>query len=226
MCASYGLQPQVQEILEEFDVLDDRLSADALATWMDEFAKAGISAFPTGNNALNLNPIVRERGGKRELELAWWTLWVRGQKPQYPSFNARDDKLLTSWAGPMKSRRALVPVSEWYEKGKKFHRGGKPFALAAIYNEADTPAGHVPTYSIATMEPSAQRFAAIHNRQPIVVPETLYGDWLDPRTLGDAELLGVMLAAARDYSAEIEISDGSPVRAPRVTKKANGDALI
>jgi putative SOS response-associated peptidase YedK len=210
MCASYGLQVPVDDILDEYAIRDDRVSTEAIVSWLERFP--GISAFPTGINALNLNPIVIEKGdGGREATLSWWTLWVRGERPKYPSFNARDDKLLTSWAGPMKSRRALVPVSEWFEHGKRFHRGGRPFSLAAIYNTADTPAGRVPTYSIATMAP-VERFAPIHDRQPIVVPEEMYADWLDPAREGDATLLNAMLAAAREFSAELEIADGKPVR--------------
>ncbi len=129
MCASYGLQVEAADIHYGFSVIDDKAQTAALAGWLEEFRDE--PAKPTGVHRRNLNPIVRERVSAhsdsegerlRSVDLAWWKLWVRGEPAKFPAINARVEGLVGSgaWSAPLKSRRGLVPATEYYEKGHRF----------------------------------------------------------------------------------------------------------
>jgi len=70
-------------------------------------------------------PVLLEsaKGGEevvRRLEPARWSLvpsWSKTLKLKYPTFNARSEDLATeaTWKGPLKSHRALVPATGYYE---------------------------------------------------------------------------------------------------------------
>ena len=214
MCASYGLQITAADAHYAFNTLDERASTVALEEWLGEFLDEPVK--PTGVHARNLNPIVRERRReidgpdgpvsetRRTIDLAWWKLWVGGQPAKFPAINARVEGLIGSGAfgGPLKARRALVPATEYYEKGHRFRldeKNGRDglFAFAGLYNVNKTPEGEwMVSYAIVT-QPAAPQIAAIHDRMPLILPPELYDDWLDPTRVGDQELLDEALAASR-----------------------------
>jgi putative SOS response-associated peptidase YedK len=222
MCASYGLQITAADAHDAFATLDERASTDALAAWLVEFADQ--PAKPTGVHARNLNPIVRERRRdaesadgttvaetRRTIDLAWWKLWVGGQPAKFPAINARIEGLLGSgaWSGPTRSRRALVPATEYFEKGHRFRLTDRPhglFALAGIYNVTRTADGEwMVSYAIVT-RPAAPRLASIHDRMPLLLAPELYDDWLDPTRVGDQELLDEALAASEPLAERVTVS--------------------
>lgn len=224
MCASYGLQVEAADIHAGFSVVDDKAATAALVRWLDEFHDE--PAKPTGARRRNLNPIVRERlapGGDgeeerhRTVDLAWWKLWVRGEPAKFPAINARVEGLVGSgaWGAPLKSRRALVPATEYHEKGRRFALPDEPkglFAFAGLYNVAKA---HEPetgeerwmvSYAIVT-RPAAPRIASIHDRMPLIVPRELYDEWLDPTRVGDQDLLDEAVAASRPLAERLQISE-------------------
>lgn len=209
MCASYGLQIRPEDI-DEFSVVDDKEQIAALARWLEEFRDE--PAKPTGVHRRNLNPIVRERERdgerRRTVDLAWWKLWVGGEPARFPAINARVEGLLGSgaWSGPLKSRRALVPATEYYEKGHRFGLGGDLFAFAGLWNVTKTADGEwMVSYAIVT-RPASPHIAPIHDRMPLILPRGLYDEWLDPTRTGDQELLDEAVAASRPLGEELEIS--------------------
>lgn len=222
MCASYGLQIDAEDALEAFDTLDERESTAALEAWLAEQGERVVK--PTGTHALNLNPIVRERARgderPRTIDLAWWKLWVGGQPAKFPAINARVEKLLTSgaWKSPTLSRRALVPVTEYFEKGRAFRLaaddaaspGPRPlFALAGIWNVTKTTAvtgseDWIVSYAIVTRE-AAPEVRGIHDRMPLIVIPELYDRWLDPELPADEALLDEVRAASDGPSARLEV---------------------
>lgn len=214
MCASYGLQIRPEDI-DEFSVIDDKEQIAALTGWLEEFRDE--PAKPTGVHRRNLNPIVRERVSadqkpdgerRRTVDLAWWKLWVGGAPAKFPAINARVEGLLGSgaWSGPLKSRRALVPATEYYEKGHRFGFGGDLFAFAGLWNVTKTPEGEwMVSYAIVT-EPASPHVAPLHDRMPLILPRELYDDWLDPTRTGDQELLDDVVAASRPLGEALQIS--------------------
>lgn len=221
MCASYGLQVRVEDIHSSFAVIDDTASTRDLENWLEEFRDE--PAKPTGVHRRNLNPIVRERvstgedGDDRRLrtvDLAWWKLWVRGEPAKFPAINARVEGLVGSsaWGPPVRSRRGLVPATEYYEKGHCFGFGGELFAFAGLWNIAKTPEPRtgadewMVSYAIVT-QAASPHIASIHDRMPLIVPHDLYDVWLDPERTGDQELLDEVVAASRALGERLVIGD-------------------
>jgi putative SOS response-associated peptidase YedK len=224
MCASYGLQVEAADIHYGFSVIDDKVQTAALAGWLEEFRDE--PAKPTGVHRRNLNPIVRERVSvhenadeerRRSVDLAWWKLWVRGEPAKFPAINARVEGLVGSgaWSAPLKSRRGLVPATEYYEKGHRFRLPTEPaglFGFAGLWSVAKTPNPEtgeeewMVSYAIVT-QPASPHIAAIHDRMPLIVPRDLYDEWLDPTRTGDQELLDEVVAASRPLSDKLEISE-------------------
>jgi putative SOS response-associated peptidase YedK len=223
MCASYGLQVEAADIHYGFSVIDDKASMTALSGWLEEFRDE--PAKPTGVHRRNLNPIVRERVStapdregerRRTVDLAWWKLWVRGEPAKFPAINARVEGLVGSgaWSGPLKSRRALVPATEYYEKGHRFDLPDEPkglFAFAGLWNVSKAPdpqsgaAEWMVSYAIVT-RPAAPGIASIHDRMPLIVPRELYDEWLDPTRVGDQELLDETVAASEPLSGRLRVT--------------------
>ncbi len=210
MCASYGLQVTAADIHYGFSVIDDKASTVALEGWLEEFRDEPVK--PTGVHRRNLNPIVRERerDGERlrTVDLAWWKLWVRGEPAKFPAINARVEGLVGSgaWSGPLKSRRGLVPATEYYEKGHRFGFDGDLFAFAGLWNVTKTPEGEwMVSYAIVT-QPASPHIASIHDRMPLILPRELYDDWLDPARAGDQQLLDEVVAASRPLGEKLEIA--------------------
>lgn len=213
MCASYGLETTPEELDEHF-AFDERGRNAAVVEWLAQNASEVVK--PTGPRALNLNPLVRERvhdgASVRRIDLAWWQLWVGGQRPKFSTINARSENLMKgAWAGPAKSRRALVPVTHYFEKGRRFDLGGEIFSLAAIYNvdrtdAAATADGWLVSYAIIT-QPAAPRFEEIHDRMPLVVAPEMYADWLAPEVLGSQTLVEATSAASERLADRIHLAD-------------------
>lgn len=219
MCASYGLQVGAADIHDGFSVIDDRASSAALSGWLEEFRDEPVK--PTGVHRRNLNPIVREREKegerRRTVDLAWWKLWVRGEPARFPAINARVENLVGSgaWSAPLKTRRGLVPATEYYEKGHRFTLPDEPnglFAFAGLWNVAKTR--HPETgddewmvsYAIVT-QPASPHIADIHDRMPLLVPRELYDEWLDPTRTGDQGLLDETVALSRPLGERLQISE-------------------
>lgn len=209
VCASYGLQATARDIQAEFFTLDDRASAQALQDWLEEFRTE--PAKPTGSRRENLNPIVRERVRdgvhRRTIDLAWWKLWIGKEPARFPAINARVEGLVGSgaWGPPLKSRRALIPVTEYYEKGHAFRMPSGLFALAGLWNITQTAAeSWMVSYAIVT-RPAVATVAGIHDRMPLLIPHGLYDRWLDPERLGDQRLVDEMLAASESMGDALDV---------------------
>lgn len=212
MCASYGLQVKPEDIHYGFSVIDDKTSMTDLSRWLDEFREE--PAKPTGVHRRNLNPIVRERARdgerRRTVDLAWWKLWVRGEPAKFPAINARVEGLATSgaWGPPFKARRALVPATEYFEKGHRFRLPDEPaglFAFAGLWNVAKTDDDWMVSYAIVT-QPASPHVAAIHDRMPLILPRELWDEWLDPERPGDPGLLDEAVAASRPLAERLDVA--------------------
>jgi len=219
MCASYGLQVKPEDIHSVFSIIDDKAQAAALAGWLEEFRDEPVK--PTGVHRRNLNPLVREREKqgerRRTADLAWWKLWVGGEPAKFPAINARVEGLVGSgaWSAPLKSRRGLVPATEYYEKGHRFALPGAPhglFAFAGLWNVAKTRDARsgaeewMVSYAIVT-QPASPHIAGIHDRMPLIVAPELYDEWLDPTRPGDQQLLDETVALSRPLAEELAITE-------------------
>ena len=162
MCGRYASSSRPEDLVEEFEVDEDRTS---------QFARSILAAPqspPAGAPDFNLAPtkqapVVLTRASRgavvadptRQLRLLTWGLvpsWSRDVKVGLRMINARAESLLdkSSFAPAAAARRCLVPADGWYEwqvsptaldaKGKPrkqpffVHRSdGAPLAMAGLY---------------------------------------------------------------------------------------------
>ena len=149
-------------------------------------------------------PIVRENAdGVRELVQVRWGLVPRfARDPSIGArmINARAETVATKGAFrfPFARHRCLVPVSGFYEwrktrSGKQpVHvglRDGRPFGLAGLYERWLSPEGEVlDTCTIVTTNACAS-LRHVHDRMPVIVPDTDYARWLDRANDDASDLL-------------------------------------
>ena len=115
-------------------------------------------------------------------------------------FNARSETAShkVMFSDGMRQRRCLIPALHYYEwqkgpEGKVIYsiapKDAAGFFLAGIYRIENG----VPVFSVLTKEPS-ESIAFIHNRMPVILPQIVMADWLNPRYRGE----DVLAAAASE----------------------------
>ena len=123
----------------------------------------------------------------------WWLVpfFHRGPVKDWKAMctNARAETVATSrtFKGPFERRSCLVPADAYYEwtgeKGAKtrwrFQRtDGDWFAMAGIWDKAETADGWVESYSIITTKAGPDS-APYHDRQPVILVKRAMTSWLD-----------------------------------------------
>ena len=120
-------------------------------------------------------------------------------------FNARSETAShkAMFADGMRQRRCLIPAAHYYEWQKtsdgkvKYSIAPKDtegFYLAGIYRLENG----VPVFSVLTKEP-AESIAFIHNRMPVILPQIVMADWLNPRYRGE-EVLSAAVSEMQYHS--------------------------
>lgn len=230
MCAGYGLEmagpnsrrsdrPGLSGPISPGDTESGRTLLEA---W--HAGHAG-QARITGRAARNLNPLITEREGDRELSLAWWWLHVDGAPARFNAFNSRADRLLSAWRTPFQ-HRALVPATWYTEKGVRFGLpDAEEFAMAVVTSpvRGDTEHEALTSYSLVTRDALADA-AVVHNRMPMVLPRELHDEWLDPHRVGDASLLARALNASAEIAHELRQGAGQqPSDGQKVAQQSQPD---
>jgi putative SOS response-associated peptidase YedK len=137
---------------------------------------------------------VAEHDGERLLGSFQWGLipfWAKDRRIGARNINARSESVgdKPAFRDSFLKRRCLIPVDGFFEwqqrpKGKLPHyvysADAKPLALAGLWaNWKDPETGEwVRTCTILTGDPNSL-VADIHDRMPIILPETAWSDWLD-----------------------------------------------
>jgi len=165
-------------------------------------------------------PIIRLESGKRHFALVRWGLvpsWVK-EEPQSLLINARAETIAEkpSFRGAFRHRRCLMPADGFYEwkampKGPKQpyyirRRDGKPFAMAAIWDNWMSPNGsEIESCAVVTTEANAT-LGDIHHRMPVILDEADWDRWLDPAAT-PKELAALMKPAPDDLLEAVPVSD-------------------
>ena len=113
-------------------------------------------------------------------------------------FNARSETAAQKamFADGMRQRRCLIPADSYYEwqkvgQGKQKYQiaptDANGFFLAGIYRIEQG----IPVFSILTKEP-VESISFIHNRMPVILPNEIIKDWLNPQYHGQ-EILNAAL---------------------------------
>ncbi len=171
---------------------------------------------PPSYNVAPTNDVyaVLETGGLRRVEALHWGLvprWAKDPATGYKMINARAESVATknAYRSAFRSRRCIVPADGFYEwqvvPGRKrkqpmfiHRRDGAPLAFAGLWevwrdpNRPEDP----PLRSCTIITgPANDTVAPVHDRMPVVLPETAWDTWLDPED-ADLEALGRLLVPA------------------------------
>jgi len=134
--------------------------------------------------------------GKNKADFFLWGLipsWAKDPTIANKLINARGETLAEkpSFRGSFKYKRCLIPADGFYEwkaeAGRKtktpyfIHmKDRKPFAFAGLWDEWNSPDGNaLRTCTIITTAPNAL-MADLHNRMPVILDKSQFGDWLNP----------------------------------------------
>lgn len=157
--------------------------------------------------------VVVQRDDRRAITAYRWGLiphWSETPNTGNRMFNARAESLdrNPAFRYAFSKRRCLVPADafyEWQKVGKirqpyAFQRrDGRPMALAGLWaGWKDEDTGEIiRSFTIVTTSANDD-VAPVHDRMPVVIPESAWDRWLDPtRTEGAAlaELKGLLVPA-------------------------------
>jgi putative SOS response-associated peptidase YedK len=162
-------------------------------------------------------PVVAESHGERVLDLVRWGLvpsWAKDLSIGDRMINARAEKLTTSnaYKRAFARRRCIVPADGFYEwekiEGKKQkqpwfirRRDGEPLAFAGLWeiwhdpNDPDPDnAPRVRSFVIITTDAN-DTLRPIHDRMPVVLPESAWDEWLDRDNQDTAKLQRLLVPA-------------------------------
>ena len=206
VCGRY-VQASSPELLAERFGVDD--------VWIDEHA-------PVYNVAPRAEmPAVRRREERKVLSSLRWGLvpsWAKDPKMGDRLINARAEDVADkpAFRTAFARRRCLVPADGFYEwqprPGQKkkqpmfvHRRDGEPMAFAGLWEvwrdrNAGEDADWLRTFAIVTTRPN-ELLAPIHDRMPVILPESAWDTWLDP----DAEwtALESLLVPAPDDAIDV-----------------------
>jgi putative SOS response-associated peptidase YedK len=169
--------------------------------------------------------IVAGPDGQPRLEVFHWGLipvWAKEAKVGYKMINARAETLTSkpAYKGVFKKTRCIIPMDGFYEwkagqpggpltkTGKPAKQpmyinrlDGEPLAVAGLWSAWRDPAGDPSTdwlHSATVVTTSANgTMRPIHDRMPVILPQSAWETWLDPQNQ-DLEVLSGLLLPAPD----------------------------
>lgn len=151
--------------------------------------------------------VVVQREDRRAITAYRWGLiphWADSAKVGSRMFNARAETLMSSPAfrDAFRRKRCLIPVNSFYEWKREgtirqpyrvVRRDGRPLALAGLWAGWKDPAMDTVrrTCTIVTSRPNTA-VADLHDRMPVIVPESAWDRWLDPEPSDPGELRAIL----------------------------------
>lgn len=133
-----------------------------------------------------------EHGGIVAIEARFGLVphWYRGALRDFKgtTFNAKVETAAEkpAFKGPWRYRHAIVPAESFSENsGPKAgrqtwritRRDGQPMGFAALWDEANLMEGDCTSFAILTRA-AGPDMAAIHEREPVILPVEAWDDWM------------------------------------------------
>lgn len=160
--------------------------------------------------------------GKNTLDYFVWGLipsWAKDPAIGSRMINARSETLIEkpSFRNAFRRRRCLILADGFYEwkasEGKKSKtpmyiqlKDGKPFALAGLWEIWNAPdASRILSCTIITTQPNSF-LKDIHDRMPVILPESAYQTWLDAKELNPASLQPLLQPYPAEMMSAYEVS--------------------
>jgi len=202
-------------------------SADAIskffgASFEGEALPANFNVAPTQD----VLAVLADAAGERTVQTFHWGLvpsWAKDTKIGSKMINARSETIAEkpAFKGLFKKHRLLIPMDGFYEwqqgvEGGPVTKAGKPMKLPIFIHRADgdllAVAGLWATWRDRALGPDApwlhsctvittaanDTMAPVHNRMPVILPASRWGEWLDPTNGDIAALQSLLIPAAND----------------------------
>ena len=225
MCGRFVLDRGSAELVDLFDV-------DTLG---DGIPEPSWNIAPTQSVSIVLDSLPRPTEAEpfpqpvRRLEAARWGLVpaaATDPKAGAPLFNARSEEIETraSFGAALKSRRAIVPASGYYE-WRVVEGTRVPYFVSLPGNELMLFAGLFEWWRNPAVAPEAPGrwllsttiltraaigpLAAIHDRMPVFLDADLVEEWLDPQDEAGQELVDEIVARAADVAERAQFHEVS-----------------
>ena len=176
MCGRYTLRTTAREIAEVFEVPE-------------------VPELPARYNIAPTQdvPVIRLGDGGREFALLHWGLipsWADDPAIGSRMINARAETVAEkpAFRRAFRSRRCLVVSDgffEWRREGGRKQpyfirmKDERPFAFAGLWERWEKLGEPIESCTVITGEPN-EVVAPLHDRMPVIVPESAYDTWLDP----------------------------------------------
>lgn len=155
-------------------------------------------------------PVVHMQGGTPQVDDLYWgyrAAWAAGKLPV--AINARLEKITNGyWGRLLKSGRAVVPASGWYEwtgeKGKRQpwrirRKDGQPIFMLALANFGPFKEHKAESGFVLITADASGGMVDIHDRRPVCLDAADARLWLDPDLpAGQAEMLARSMALGPD----------------------------
>lgn len=198
MCGRFSLTADPDELRQAFP-------------WLNVPA---VEIAPRYNIAPSQPVAVVPNDGENRMDFFVWGLvpgWAKDPSIGERMINARAETLTEkpSFRNAFRWRRCLILADGFYEwqtiPGQKSKqpvrillKSAKPFALAGLWERWQSPDGsNLLTCAIITTGPN-ELMASIHNRMPVILPESGYTTWLSPGQGNQAALQALL----KPYPAE------------------------
>jgi putative SOS response-associated peptidase YedK len=205
MCGRFTLTADVNKIRENFPGVD---IPDAMQKKYNVAPTQPVAVIPND--------------GKNKLDFYVWGLipsWAKDPAIGNRMINARAETLIEkpSYRAAFRRRRCLVLADGFYEwrvegDGKRKTpmyirmEGGEPFAFAGLWETWQSPDSSViPSCTIITTEPN-NLMSSIHNRMPVILPRSVYSQWLAPGDQDPTQLLDLLQPYPDEHMTAYPIS--------------------
>lgn len=228
MCGRYALGRPTSELVALFEI--DEVGSD--------LPEPRWNIAPTTGVPIVVEPTPKDDSPPvRRLERARWGLvpgWAKAADAGPPLFNARAETAAEkpTFKAAVERRRALVPADGWFEWQRHddvktpfwLHPlDGEPLTFAGLYEWWRQPdGGWLLSTTILTRE-AVGHLAAVHDRMPMVLTPEFRDTWLDPDTVGTAELVA---DAAEDAASCVDAITAVEVGSAVGNVRNDGPELI
>lgn len=181
-----------------------------------------VEDFPPRYNIGPTQPIatIRQEMSRRVMRLVRWGLvpgWVKDPQKFTLLINARAETVLEkpSFRGSMRHHRCLVPATGYYEwrragpQKQPFYmrpKGGKLFAMAALWAEWSGPDGNLIDSGAILTQPANEALSGVHHRMPIVMTPDRFADWLNVSQIDAPEAHRLLQPVPDDFFEAIPVS--------------------